>query len=194
MRSWITSEGPFFASPPAPNQKQIQMLINSRMNEIKGGNSQHMRMHRLQLPATSVALTTTLNRWNTHKSTCCMTLSAERAEPGQVCLLCRFLQLRVFFLQLTVLSKRSLLILYINVDTDMLNSPTLHPTIGVSSYENPMNAFITKEGGEEKGGGASAAATVSLPVSRICAPQACATSPLDGADPSSLPDHPQSCQ
>ena len=47
----------------------------------------------------------------------------------------------------------------------MLNSPTLHATIGVSSYENPMNAFITKEeGGEEKGGGASAAATVYQPV------------------------------
>ena len=43
----------------------------------------------------------------------------------------------------------------------MLNSPTLHPTIGVNSYENPMNAFRTKGGGEEEEGGANAAASVS---------------------------------
>lgn len=135
------------------------MFINSRMNEIKGGNSQHMRVYSLQLPATRMTLTR--QHWIDdikHRSTCCMSLSAERAEPGQVCLLYHFLQLRVFH---SPLKKVTAYFLWVSIDTDVLNSPTLHPTIGVNSYENPMNAFRTKGGGEEEEGGANAAASVS---------------------------------
>lgn len=100
-----------------------------------------------------------------------------------------FLQLRVSSLQLIVLCRSSSHSIHINVDTDMLNSQLCIPPLESAATKNPMNAFITKEGGEEKGGGAVQQQQCPACLKRRFAfsTGVCLLTPLDGADPSSLP-------